>query len=174
MSTKASWNCRWRPSIESLSGAPHAGTAGREPSDAGLAWRSFVERFAATMRFDDPGQPPPRSGGLGWIKLPLPQGYYVTSTATGAQVRFSGAEGERAYAELAADRDAIDREFTGSGLTAPEWSAGVVPTISLTLSSPLPWDEAREDEQRAWFARAGNQFVNSLRPRLQRIAAPTA
>jgi len=35
--------------------------------------------------------------------------------------------------------------------------------------SPLPWDNVRGEQQRAWFSRAGNQLVNALRPRLQRL-----
>jgi hypothetical protein len=42
--------------------------------------------------------------------------------------------------------------------------------VSLTAPSAQPWDETHEAEQRAWLARTGNQFVNSLRPRLQRMA----
>lgn len=156
---------------------PAAERGPRAVSDAGLAWRLFVERFAGEVRFDDPGQPVPRSGGMGWIKVPLPESLYVNlyrsqgEQKIGAQVRFAGAEGEGAYAELAADREAIDREFAEAGLPSIEWTAGEVPTLSLAVRSALPWDDARETEQRAWFARVANQFVNSLRPRLQRMAA---
>lgn len=160
-----------------IEAAPEAApsSAARPTSDAGLAWRAFAERFAAEARFDDPGQPAPRGGGQNWIKLPLPGSYYVNLHRTqgeqrvGAQVRFAGAEGQLVYADLAADREVIDREFVNASLPAPEWKDGEVPIIILTASSPLPWDEDREAEQRAWFARAGNQFVNSLRPRLQRM-----
>lgn len=153
---------------------PQADQAPRTLSDAGQAWRSYVDRFVSEARFDDPGQPLPRSGGMGWIKLPLPGELYVNlyrsqgEQQIGAQVRFPGGEGQSAYAELAADRAAIDREFAEAGLDAPQWRQGEIPVIVLPQRSALPWDEAREAEQRAWFARAGNQFVNSLRPRLQR------
>jgi hypothetical protein len=147
------------------------------PSEAGLAWRDFVEQFAREMRFDDPGQPPPRAGGVGWIKLPLPGGLYVNLYRSqnlqriGAEVRFTGVEGDTAYAELAADREAIDAEFITAELTAPDWLEGEVPRLSLVMPSMPPWSEARSAEQRQWFARVGNQFINSLRPRLQRRAA---
>lgn len=150
--------------------------APRAVSDAGMEWRRFVDRFVAQTRFDDPGQPPPRNGGMGWIKLPLPQGYYVnlyrdqSRQEVGAQVRFTGAEGEVAFAELLLDREAIDSEFAAAGLPPPTWATGTTASLSLTSPSSLPWSDPREDEQRAWFAKAGNQFVNSLRPRLQRTA----
>lgn len=44
----------------------------RQQSGAGLLWRSFFERFLAQARLDDPGQPPPRSGGTGWIRDRFP------------------------------------------------------------------------------------------------------
>lgn len=161
--------------VEAIAETPAAERGVRAASDAGLAWRAFAERFAAEARFDDPGQPAPRSGGMGWIKLPLPGAFYInlyrdrSRQEIGAQVRFPGAEGQIAYAELAADRVAIEREFADSGLPLPDWSEGEVPVIALTFPSPLPWEDARDAEQRAWFARVGNQFVNSLRPRLQRL-----
>lgn len=149
--------------------------APRGTSDASVTWQRFVERFTADTLFDDPGQPPPRRGGVGWLKLPLPGGTYVNLYRSssvgnvGAQVRFAGVEGEAAYAELLADRDAIDHEFVAAGFNAPTWADSEPPLLSLTTPSPLPWTEAIENEQRAWMARTGNQFVNSLRPRLQRL-----
>lgn len=144
-------------------------------TDAGRAWREFVERFVEEVCFDDPAQPAPRSGGLGWLRVPLPAGFYVNlyregGQRVGAQVRFAGAEGEGAFADLLADRDAIDAEFASAGLHSPEWSLKGAPTLSLVVPSPQPWNAEREAEQRIWFARAANQFVNSLRPRLQRLA----
>lgn len=44
----------------------------KPPSEFQQSWRKFVERFIASARFDDPGQPPPRAGGLGWMRVPLP------------------------------------------------------------------------------------------------------
>jgi len=164
--------------IDTLVEPQRAAGGARLPTDAGLAWRSFVERFVAEARFDDPGQPLPRSGGLGWIKVPLPEGFYInlyrsqSEQTIGAQVRFTGVEGQNIYAELVADREAIDREFVDAGLVVTDWTDGDVPALSIKHASPLPWD-AREDEQRAWLARVANQLVNSLRPRLQRIAPET-
>ena len=59
--------------IDAVTEAASEGPA-RTTSDAGLAWRAFVERFVAEAQFDDPAQAMPRSGGMGWIKLPLPLG----------------------------------------------------------------------------------------------------
>lgn len=149
---------------------------GSQPvSDAGLAWRAFVEQFQEWVRFDDPAQPAPRSGGLGWIKVPLLEGLYVNlyraeGQKIGAQVKFTGAGGEGASAALEAEREAIDAEFAEAGLETPEWKFEGTPLLSMTTPSPQPWDESREAAQRQWFARVANQFVNSLRPRLQRVA----
>lgn len=144
----------------------------RAASDASARWRSFVDRLLGQMRFDDPGQPPARSGGTGWIRVPLPQGLYVnvyrSSSAgnLGAQVRFPNAEGRALFEGLAAEREGIDAEFTRQGLAPPEWRFGEATEIVLTTSSPAPWDDAAEAEQRNWMARIANQMVNSLRPRL--------
>ena len=142
-------------------------------ADAVAAWSTFVARFVTDTPFDDPGQPPPRRGGQGWIRIPLPAGLYVNayrSQATqriGAQVRFAGPEGRALYEELFAERALIDAEIGAQELAPAAWIAGEVPETRLTHPSPLPWDEAREAEQRAWLGRAANQLVNSLRPRLQ-------
>jgi len=149
---------------------------GRAPvSDAGLAWRAYVDRFVDAMQFDDPGQPEPRSGGLGWIRVPLPDGHYInlyrsqSEQQIGAQVRLPGVEGEEMFAALVADRDAIEREFAEDGLDPPQWHHDDR-RIVLRCSSPLPWSEPREVEQREWLAHVANRMVNSLRPRLLRIS----
>lgn len=51
-----------------------APTHSRPPSEAGAEWKKFLERLIAELRFDDPGQPPPRNGGMGWLRVPLPEG----------------------------------------------------------------------------------------------------
>jgi hypothetical protein len=155
----------------------HAASASREISDAEVAWRSFADAFVAQVRFDDPAQPSPRRGGNGWMRVPLPGDFYINlyrsknQQRIGAQARFSTAEGEGAYTELLADKADIDREFANAGLPTPEWIEGEVPELLLRLPSALPWNEVCEQEQRNWFALVANQLVNSLRPRLQRMAA---
>jgi hypothetical protein len=150
-------------------------SSSRPPSDAGLAWRTYIERFVAETRFDDPGQPAPRWGGMGWTKIPLPGTLYVNAwrstqeRAVGTQLRFAGGDGETAWAALAAEREAIDAEFTAAGLEAPSWDDEAVPVVVLRHPSPQPWDEAAEAAQRQWLGEAANQFVNSFRPRLQHI-----
>jgi len=154
-----------------------SGTSPTGGSDTSRAWSTFVERFAAEARFDDPGQPPPRRGGNGWIKLPLPGGFHVNlyrsvnEGGIGAQIRLSGAEGQVAWSELVAEREAIDTEFARAGIEPPDWVGEESPRITLTYAMPAPWDEAAEAAQRLWMARIGNQFVNSFRPRLQRLFA---
>lgn len=141
--------------------------------DSLAAWRGFVDRFVAEVRFDDPGQLPPRSGGNGWIRLPLPDGLYVnlyrsaSEQKIGAQVRFAGSEGAARWSELLAERETIDSEFVERTGETVDWVDGDVPLLRITHPSPLPWDEAATEEaQRRWFATMANQFVNSLRPRL--------
>lgn len=136
--------------------------------------RIFVDRFIADTSFDDPGQPAPRPGGNGWIRIPLPNGLYINawrSLATGrmgTQVRFSGAEQRSLFDALLADRDAIDSEFQTQGLEAPDWEEeGDIALINLVTPAPQPWTEDGEAEQRVWLGRRANQLVNSLRPRLQ-------
>lgn len=161
-------------------GATPPNTGARAASDAGAHWQSFVERFVAETRFDDPGQPPPRRGGTGWMRLPLPDGLYVNLYRAsgvgriGTEVRFTGPDGAAAFDELSAERQAVDREFADAGLDGLEWQTAEVPTLALTAPSPAPWDDAAEAEQRRWLARAANQFVNSLRPRLQSLGREIA
>lgn len=153
----------------------NSGRGARSSSDAAQNFRRFLERFVAETRFDDPGQPPPRFGGLNWIKLPLPSGRYVNayrsagSHVIGAEVRFAGIEARGVFDLLASEREAIEAEFVATGLDAPSWSEGDVPVISVLQRSSAPWSEEEEVIQRSWLGRAANQFVNSFRPRLQRL-----
>jgi hypothetical protein len=157
-----------------------AATSSGAPLESSQAWSRFVERFVAETRFDDPGQPPPRRGGNGWIRVPLPGRLYVNayrslaSQAIGVQVRFPGTEGLDLYRDLLVDKDGVDAEFAATDLPAPAWNEGDVPELLLTCPSPSPWDDAREIEQLAWLSRAANQMVNSLRPRLQGSARELA
>lgn len=140
-------------------------------------WRAFAEKFVAGIHFDDPSQPPPRIGGLGWMKAALPRGHWITlwrSTQgeSGAYVSLNGSEGQAAWEELLGDRPLIDEEFADAGLPAPNWQrTDKGARISLTWPAPLPWDEAAEIDQAAMLARVANQLVSSFRPRLERIGA---
>ncbi len=53
------------------SAAPKTRTTG-SGSGTYAAWNAFREEFLADLRFDDPGQMPPRNGGNNWMRLPLP------------------------------------------------------------------------------------------------------
>ena len=157
-----------------------AGGAPRPPTEFQQSWRRFVERFVAATRFDDPGQPPPRSGGVGWMRVPLPGPSPLvlwrasTSGQIGAHLRFTGSEGLDAYEALSAEQDAIGTEYEEAGLTAPLWERrDDEASIFVTLPSPLPWDGPREDEQIAMLGRLANRFVSSFRPRLLRLAGDT-
>ncbi len=84
------------------------------PSANAQHWAGFVEKFVAETRFDDPGQPAPRRGGTGWIRVPLPGTFYLNAYRSGGtgeigvQIRFPGPEGADAYAALRMERDTID------------------------------------------------------------------
>lgn len=162
--------------IEPAAPTPRNPTGNMVPSEAGAAWREFAERLLGEMRFDDPGQPAARNGGVGWVRVPLPGGFYVNvyrSSAEGglgAQVRFPGEEGLAAFAALQAEADPIAAEFASAGLSAPRWDDGGVPALGSFMLSAQPWDASAEAAQREWMAKVANQFVNSLRPRLLRLA----
>ncbi len=159
---------------ESASGARPAGVP-RSTTNAAARWQTFMAKLTAEMVFDDPGQPPPRWGGIGWMKVPLPHRLYLnvnrsTNQGTiGTYVRFDGVEGQSLWTALLADRDAIDAEFAAQNLDAPAWIEGEMPGIGLSTLSPEPWDDIVEAEQRRWMSKAANQMVNSLRPRLQQL-----
>lgn len=148
----------------------------KPPNEFQQSWRKFVERFVAAARFDDPGQPPPRAGGLGWMRVPLPGPAPLVlwrgsrAGEIGAQIRFTGAEGRDLFEALAAEKDAIAAEFEETGLPPASWSdEGDDARISVTLSSPLPWDDAVEADQIDKLTALANRFVNSFRPRLLRL-----
>jgi hypothetical protein len=143
------------------------------------AWNSFRDNFIAGLRFDDPGQMLPRNAGPNFMRLSLPGRVNVTlfrsakpQQRIGAYLRFIDPDAIALYNELLTERAEIDAEFAAAGLAGLVWrddgeDKGRV--IALYLPSPLPWDAAREAEQRDWLGRVANQFVNSLRPRLSRI-----
>lgn len=148
------------------------------PSESAAAWRAFIAAFATEARFDDPAQMLPRWGGIGWMKLPFPgpaepRLYRSSKTGNiGLFLSYGDAEGQEIYAGLHEDREAIAAEFVNAGLPEPVWtSEGGTATFALTTPSPQPWDAEKEAEQRAWLARAANQVVNSLRPRIARVTA---
>lgn len=147
-------------------------------SESAQAWGRFVEAFLAETVLDDPGQPTPRRGGVNWIRIPLPDNLYINayrssgSNRIGVEVRFPGHEGRAAWEVLSAERDAIAREFEQRHLPPPEWDdASDVPVLALRHPSQAPWNNEAEAFQRQWLGQVSNQFVNSLRPRLQRLDA---
>jgi len=155
--------------------APMTPGASRDPSLAQQQWRAFAERFIAGMHFDDPGQSPPRVGGVNWMRVALPGTSSVTlwrskNGVVGAFAKWRASDGLALYDGLAADREAIDREFVDAGLPLPERTKrDGEASISLEWASPWPWDEGEETRQVALLSSAANQFVNSLRPRLARL-----
>ncbi len=160
--------------VETRPVARIAGGAIGEPSDSSRAWQMFVDRIVADTVFDDPAQPPPRRGGNGWIRVPLPGGLYVNlyrssgQQRCGAHIRFADVD-SAAWGRCYEDRAAIDAEFTAAGLPAPEWSEIEVPGVTLATASAMPWDSAEQDRMLRWMGVAANQFVNSFRPRLQSV-----
>jgi hypothetical protein len=136
------------------------------------AWRDFFERFVSSIRFDDPGQPAPKYGGLGWMRVPLPGPSHLTlwrgkdEGMVGAFVTYRGSEGAALYERLLAEREAVDTEFIEAGLPAPDWAQKPDgSSITLRWPSPAPWSEEEEARQSELLTAAARQFVNSLRQR---------
>ena len=141
------------------SAAPKTRTSG-SGSGTYAAWNAFREVFLADLRFDDPGQMPPRNGGNNWMRLPLPGTVGVTlyrSTSSGnigAFLRFNDPDSMALLDELQADRDAIDAEFAAAGFPGLVWRTdGEDRILSISVPSPQPWDALQEAEQRAWLGR---------------------
>lgn len=156
--------------------AVSSGRVRSTPSESHASWRAFLDAFLAEVSFDDPGQMPPRYGGNNWMRLPFPgpaEPRLFRSSGNGrvgAFLSYTDPEGLDLYAGLAAEREDIDAEFAAAGLPAPVWreEAGSA-SFSVGIDTPLPWDAATEAAQRHWMARAANQLVNSLRPRITRL-----
>jgi hypothetical protein len=130
--------------------------------------RAFFDRFVQELRLDDPAQPAPRHGATGWMRASLPEGnaltIYRSKTSETVGVFFKAKRLGRLWDE----REAIDAEFKAAALPEPEWSPdGDGESISVIYPCPLPWLNSDEDQQRSVLAATTNQFVNSLRPRLQ-------
>ena len=144
-------------------------------------WRAFADKFIAGASFDDPSQPLPRIGGLGWMRMPLPGGHWITlwrrigNADAGAAAILAGSNGHAEFEALGEERAIVDEEFADAGLPAPEWERKEKnASISLSWPAPQPWDEQSEEVQRAALLAAANQLVNSLRPRLERAARNAA
>ena len=167
---------------EEAAASPEREATGRKLDPAmQRQWRGFAEKFTAEARFDDPSQPPPRIGGLGWMRMQLPGGHWITlwrrigNADAGATAILAGSDGHAAFEALAEERGIIDEEFADAGLPAPDWERkDRNSSISLSWPAPQPWDEAAEEVQRARLLAAANQLANSLRPRLERIARSAA
>ena len=136
-------------------------------------WRQFSGRLIEQVRFDDPGQPSLRRGGLGWLRVPLPGPAHLTlwrsypQQAIGAFIRYAGAEGLETYELLASERISIDAEFEEAGMSVPVWSGkSDEGMIALEAAASLPWVDSAQASQIDWFTKAANRFVNSMRPRL--------
>lgn len=161
-----------------MSGPANSGAAAGADAGARAAWRAFVDRFAAETRFNHPGQASATLGGMNWMRLPLPGPAHVTlyrsqpGQKVGAFLRYRSADGLMLFDALAEREGEIAAEFQDAGLPAPVWTrSDTEAAVTVTASSPAPWDDAREAEQRLWLGRAANRFVDSLRPRLGRLEA---
>jgi hypothetical protein len=139
-------------------------------------WRTFLQQFVKETQFDDPAQLSARYGGLNWMRLPLPGPAALTlwrsrvSGKMGGFLRYNMSEGVVLYDMIAAEHEAIDAEFAAANLPSPRWmEKDDTREVGIRLPCPLPWDVENEAEQRRQFARVGNQFVNSFRPRLLRL-----
>lgn len=148
-----------------------------EETESRVFYNRFWTDFLATLKLDDPGQPIPApakstnlyftlppSGSTCWISL-----FFSRSrNQAGVFLTFAkGSYGDRAFARLQLDQEAIDKEL---GI-AVEWrSTGEKHQVICFRSFPDVWSEAERSAIMEFFADCLNRFVNTLRPRLRRIA----
>jgi hypothetical protein len=128
------------------------------------AKRAYWQRFIDDVRFDHPDQPPPRHGGVGWVRMPLPSPArwltaYQYEDRIGVYLVWDQAS--NLYDELEQQADELRRE---SG-------------VDLTFDRSTNWigiarrrvDVGDEDFQIEWLCDTANRLVSALRPRLSQF-----
>jgi hypothetical protein len=149
-----------------------------ELTDSNRFYQRFWQEFTQQLKLDDPGQPIPKStkignlyftmppsGGVSWVGLFFSKrnrsvGVYLTFT--------KGTFGDRAYAELYADRTAIEDEM-GREL---DWeSVDGKHVIAIRREFDDIWASTNREAIKTFLAETANRFVNVFRPRLKRLTA---
>jgi hypothetical protein len=151
------------------------GLALQAPEELNDALRQDVEFWnsvAAGLRLDDVLQPPPRRGGRGWIKLPLPLGCHITGyharLGIGVYLSLKNAKGIALWNTLHADQEAISRELPPN----TEWTS--YPEGGGSIMVRRNYKDVLEpsvaEEQKEWIRENLNCFVNGFRHRIATAA----
>jgi hypothetical protein len=132
------------------------------------ASRAFWQRFIDTVQFDHPDQPPPRHGGVGWVKIDMPEpaswmtAYRTQDGSAGLFVTLKGEDGAAVFEALSSERARLEDEV---GLPVAFEVKGTDPfkgTVSVCHPGPNPSDE----QLMPWLCATANRMVNALRPRI--------
>lgn len=156
-----------------------AGTRGARDPALLDADKAFWKRFAEHLRLDDPSQPPPRRGGLGWARLPIAPGCWISVY----RARSDGTLGVFAPVALAnADRVFGPRDSETRRAIEAELAPVRGDDASLAwrsndrhawvgISWPDRFDPPEEADARhiARLGAVANAFVNAIRPRVLRV-----
>jgi len=145
-----------------------------EASDKRAAIRAYWEDFIKRARFDHPEQPPPRIGGVNWVRLALPPpGRLTAFRSQGEAGIFLTLSGEHAAARvdaLQAEKAQIEQEIGEPLEFRPEDDD---PT-KFVIVARHPRDARDADaieQQKQWILHTTNAFVTTFRPRLAALAA---
>lgn len=148
-----------------------------EISDAARGYLDFWTEFKAGLQLDDPNQPIPKASKNSNLDFSMPpsgsQAWITSSFRTkrkriAVYIRFSkGNLAERFSERLLSDIDAIKEEL------GPEAEVGKDANGNLTVVTRLQFDDLQDPANRGrikqFFAEMVNRYVNTFKPRLERI-----
>jgi Domain of unknown function (DUF4268) len=140
-------------------------------------YKEFWKEFSDQLRLDDKEQEPYKPGRTENFFLPLPPSgsevwisayFSVSASVVGVYLRFSeGSFADLAYPELESDRDQIETEL---GVPV-EWKVrNGKKSVITTMHVDDPLAPENREKIKTFFSTVLNNFVNTFRPRLQRIA----
>jgi hypothetical protein len=147
--------------------------ASRELSERERLLLRFWSELAERIRFDDPGQSPPRPSARGNVTLRLPSTrawitlyFEKQSGEQGLFLTFNrGQPGDYFFERLSEERSEIDRELPSN----VEWRSDIDKhRIMSKRQSPELSDRAGREESFQWFQEYANSYVNAFRPRITR------
>ncbi|MFN3226069.1 MAG: hypothetical protein ACE360_07465 [Hyphomicrobiales bacterium] len=143
--------------------------------------RAFWQSVINAADFDHADQDPPRHGGNGWIRIPLPPPLHAMTAfrtrdgRAGLFLRLKGPNGAATNAGLQPLLPAIEAEI-GQGFTADPPGSEITShdtsdSFEVTLRLPYPGDPWEDDAFRDWLVATSNRAVNALRPVLAQMRA---
>lgn len=144
------------------------------PNPLNTQYEQFWKRFLAELRLDDPEQPLANSVAKGNIAFPMPPRagkawitlyFYKASSEIGCFLRIGDSDnGEFLYDGLKEDAEAIRSEIP----LPIDWDEKNRRIIT-SKRIEGPWPPVDSPEVTAYFAEAVNAFVNTFKPRLERL-----